>query len=183
VARPLKLGAQAAAVGLVAALLALLVWKVVNEERSDVPGQLAEGKTPAAPVFTLPRLDREGELSLAALRGKAVVVNFWASWCKPCEEEAPLLEQAWRRYRSRGLVVVGIDAQDFAGDARRFARKNGMSYPLVRDGPGGTVSDYGVTGFPETFFVNRQGRLVGERISGAVDEERLRRNIERALRS
>jgi cytochrome c biogenesis protein CcmG/thiol:disulfide interchange protein DsbE len=183
VSRPLKLGAQAAAVALVAALLALLVWKVVHDERSDVPGQLAEGKTPVAPAFRLPRLDREGELSLAALRGKAVVLNFWASWCKPCEEEAPLLEQAWRRYRSRGLVVVGIDAQDFAGDARRFARKNGMSYPLVRDGPGRTVTDYGVTGFPETFFVNRRGRLVGERISGAVDEERLRRNIERALRS
>jgi cytochrome c biogenesis protein CcmG, thiol:disulfide interchange protein DsbE len=183
VTRPLKLGAQLAAVGLVAALLALLVWKVVRDDPSEVPKQLAEGKTPTAPTFTLPRLDAEGELSLASLRGKAVVVNFWASWCKPCEEEAPLLERAWRRYRARGLVVVGVDAQDFAGDARRFARRNGMTYPLVRDGPGETLGEYGVVGFPETFFVNRNGKLVGERISGAVDEERLLRNIELALRS
>jgi cytochrome c biogenesis protein CcmG, thiol:disulfide interchange protein DsbE len=179
----LKLGAQAAAVGLVAGLLGLLVWKVIHDERSDVPEQLAAGKTPTAPGFTLPRLNGDGELSLASLRGKAVVVNFWASWCKPCEEEAPLLERAWRRYRSQGLVVVGVDAQDFGRDARRFARKNGMSYPLVRDGPGETLSDYGVVGFPETFFVNREGKLVGERISGAVDDERLTRNIELALRS
>jgi cytochrome c biogenesis protein CcmG, thiol:disulfide interchange protein DsbE len=183
VARPLKVGAQAVAVGLVIALLGLLAWKVVREERSDVPEQLAEGKTPPAPIFTLPRLDAKGELSLASLRGKAVVVNFWASWCKPCEEEAPLLERAWRRYRERGLVVVGVDAQDFGQDARRFARKNGMSYPLVRDGPGKTLGDYGVTGFPETFFVNREGKLVGERISGAVDEDRLIENVELALRS
>jgi cytochrome c biogenesis protein CcmG/thiol:disulfide interchange protein DsbE len=179
----LKVGAQAAAVALVVGLLGLLVWKVVNEERSDVPEQLAEGKRPTAPGFTLPRLSGDGELSLASLRGKAVVVNFWASWCKPCEEEAPLLEQAWRRYRSQGLVVVGVDAQDFARDARRFARKNGMTYPLVRDGPGETLGDYGVVGFPETFFINREGKLVGERIAGAVDRERLTRNIELALRS
>jgi cytochrome c biogenesis protein CcmG, thiol:disulfide interchange protein DsbE len=183
VARPLKIGAQTLAVGLVGALLGLLVWKVVREERSDVPEQLAQGKTPPAPIFTLPRLDEKGELSLASLRGKAVVVNFWASWCKPCEEEAPLLERAWQRYRERGLVVVGVDAQDFGKDARRFARKNGMSYPLVRDGPGETLGKYGVTGFPETFFVNRDGKLVGERISGAVEEDQLRENIELALRS
>lgn len=182
-ARPLKIGAQTLAVGLVGALLGLLVWKVVREERSDVPEQLAQGKTPPAPIFTLPRLDENGELSLASLRGKAVVVNFWASWCKPCEEEAPLLERAWQRYRERGLVVVGVDAQDFGKDARRFARKNGMSYPLVRDGPGKTLGKYGVTGFPETFFVNRDGKLVGERISGAVEEDQLRENIELALRS
>jgi cytochrome c biogenesis protein CcmG/thiol:disulfide interchange protein DsbE len=183
VARPLRIGAQTLAVGLVGALLGLLVWKVVREERSDVPEQLAQGKTPPAPIFTLPRLDQTGELSLASLRGKAVVVNFWASWCKPCEEEAPLLERAWQRYRERGLVVVGVDAQDFGKDARRFARKNGMSYPLVRDGPGETLGEYGVTGFPETFFVNRDGKLVGERISGAVEEDQLSENIELALRS
>ena len=182
-ARPLRIGAQTLAVGLVGALLGLLVWKVVREERSDVPEQLAQGKTPPAPIFTLPRLDQTGELSLASLRGKAVVVNFWASWCKPCEEEAPLLERAWQRYRERGLVVVGVDAQDFGKDARRFARKNGMSYPLVRDGPGETLGEYGVTGFPETFFVNRDGKLVGERISGAVEEDQLSENIELALRS
>jgi cytochrome c biogenesis protein CcmG/thiol:disulfide interchange protein DsbE len=177
----LMLAAQVLAVAAVAGLLALLIWKVVNEDRSDVPRRLAAGETPRAPDFTLPRLDQEGELSLSSLRGKAVVVNFWASWCKPCEEEAPLLERAWKRYRSEGLVMVGVDAQDFKGDARRFARKNGMTYPIVRDGPGDTVSDYGVDGFPETFFVNRDGELVGERVAGAVDEEGLEKNIQLAL--
>jgi cytochrome c biogenesis protein CcmG/thiol:disulfide interchange protein DsbE len=181
VAARVKLAAQVLAVAAVAGLLALLIWKVVNEDRSDVPKRLAAGETPRAPDFTLPRLDKEGELSLSSLRGKAVVVNFWASWCKPCEEEAPLLERAWKRYRSEGLVVVGVDTQDFKGDARRFARKNGMTYPIVRDGPGDTVSDYGVDGFPETFFVNRDGELVGERVAGAVDEEGLEKNIELAL--
>ncbi|MGH3104346.1 MAG: TlpA disulfide reductase family protein [Gaiellaceae bacterium] len=177
-----SLGAQVFAVGIVAALLALLVWKVVTDERSDVPAQLAAGKSPLAPGFALPRLDREGEeLSLASLRGKAVVVNFWASWCAPCKEEAPVLERAWQRYRDRGLVVLGIDAQDFDGDAKAFARKNGMTYPIVRDGPGETVADYGVAAFPETFFVDRRGRLVGERIAGRLEEDELEENIELAL--
>ncbi len=185
-ARSLKVGAQALALAAVAGLLALLVWKVVNEERSDVPRQVARGDTPTAPAFSLPRLDREGVLSLASLRGKAVVVNFWASWCEPCKEEAPLLEDAWQRYRGDGLVVVGIDAQDFKGDARAFARRNGMTYPLVHDGPGKTVGAYGVQAFPETFVVDRRGRIVGQ-IVGQLDanddiESRFRGYLDVALR-
>jgi cytochrome c biogenesis protein CcmG, thiol:disulfide interchange protein DsbE len=176
-----RLGAQIAAVGAVAALLALLVWKVVSEERGDVGAQLARGESPRAPAFDLPRLDENGKLSLASLRGKAVVVNFWASWCAPCKEEVPLLEAAWKRYRDRGLVVVGIDAQDFSGDARTFARKNRITYPIVHDGPGDSVGDYQVVGFPETFFVDRAGQLVGEHISGPVEEDALNTNIELAL--
>src|SRR5262249_19576895 len=89
------------------------------------------------------------------LRGKAVVVNFWASWCIPCKEEAPYLEQLSRSNRSKGVVVVGVDAKDFRADAQRFARRYDLSYPLVYDGPGNTLSGYGVTGFPETFVVDR----------------------------
>ena len=177
----IRLGAQVAAVAVVAALLALFVWKVVTEERSDVAGKLARGESPTAPGFELPRLDRDGTLSLASLRGKAVVVNFWASWCAPCKEEAPVLEAAWRRHRDAGLVVVGVDAQDFKGDARKFARENGISYPIVHDGPGDVVGDYSVRAFPETFFVDREGRLVGERVAGALTEEQLAENIELAL--
>jgi cytochrome c biogenesis protein CcmG/thiol:disulfide interchange protein DsbE len=105
-----------------------------------------------------------------------VIVNFWASWCIPCKEEAPLLESVWQRYRDRGLVVVGVDINDLRGDARRFARENEMSYPLVYDGPGRTTSDFGLTGVPETFFVARDGRLVCERIQAGLhlDENRER---------
>lgn len=176
-----RLAAQALTLVAVVGLLGLLVWKVATGERSEVPATLERGETVDAPDFSLPRLDREGELSLASLRGKAVVVNFWASWCGPCREEAPRLEEAWQRYRSRGLVVVGVDFDDFAGDARAFARRHGMTYPIVQDRRKETVNRYGVTGVPETFFVDRRGRLVGQRIAGAVEKEELAENIELAL--
>ena len=175
----LKLLAQLAAVALVAALLGLFAWSLVGD------GDEATAGGPA-PAWTLPRLEGDGELSLESLRGKAVVINFWASWCDPCEEEAEELEAAWRKYRSRGLVVVGIDANDFPGDARKFVREHGVTYPVVHDGPGATLGPYEVEGFPETYFVDRRGRLVGERIQGPVDADaetarKFERSIRRAL--
>jgi cytochrome c biogenesis protein CcmG/thiol:disulfide interchange protein DsbE len=170
--KQLKLGAQALAVAAVAALLALLIWKIAHQP--SVP----KG---SAPDFTLPRLDRDGELRLAELRGKAIVLNFWASWCVPCKEEAPLLQAAARRWGGRGVVVVGIDSQDFKGDARRFARRYGVTYPIVHDGPGKTRDSYGVTGFPETFFVDPNGKLVGDHIQGPVTARQLNDNIRRAV--
>jgi cytochrome c biogenesis protein CcmG/thiol:disulfide interchange protein DsbE len=182
--RTLKLAAQAAATAGVVALLALLVWRV-SHGGGGAAEELERGKTPLAPAFALERLDRPGTLALESLRGRAVVINFWASWCIPCKEEARYLESAWKRYRSRGLVVLGVDVQDFSGDARRFARRYGMTYPLVRDGRGETLEDYGATGVPETYFVNRQGRLVGERIQGPVNRRqeaaRFEENVRLAL--
>jgi cytochrome c biogenesis protein CcmG/thiol:disulfide interchange protein DsbE len=163
-----KLGAQGIALAAVVGLLVLLVWKVVHEERSDVPKRIAAGATPMAPVFSLPRLDVDGELSLRSLRGKAVIVNFWASWCDPCKREAPVLEQAWQTHRAAGLVVVGVDVNDFKGDARAFARRHGMTYPIVRDAKALSLDDYGVKNLPETFVVDRGGRIVGQ-ISGQLD--------------
>ena len=170
--RPLKLGAQGVAVALVGALLGLLIWRLTHQPH--VP----KG---AAPNFSLSRIGGDGRLDLASLRGKAVVLNFWASWCNPCKEEAPRLEAAAKKWARRGVVVVGIDSQDFKADARRFARRYGMTYPLVHDGSPKTRDAYGVTGFPETFFVDRRGRIVGDHIQGPVSEEDLARNIRRAL--
>ncbi len=176
-ARPARLTVQALSVLLVAGLLGLLIWRVATAH-----GRPTSGK---APAFSLQRLDGSGELDLASLRGKGVVLNFWASWCVPCKKEARKLEAAWKRNRGRGLVVVGIDAQDFERDARRFARRFGLTYPLVRDANGSTLSNYGISGFPETFFVDRNGRLVGEHIEGAIQEgqnaEIFRRGVELAL--
>ena len=175
-----RVGQAIALVG-VAALLGLLVWKVAFGNDTGAADELAKGKLVEAPSFTLDRLDQAGELSIDDLRGKAVVVNFWASWCVPCRDEAPVLEQTYKQYRGQGLVVLGIDVNDFRKDARRFMRKYGLTYPVVYDGKGSTVGKWGVRGFPETFFVDRSGKLVGERIEGAVDIERNRETFERGV--
>jgi len=165
----------------VAALLALLIWKVAFGRTTGAADELAEGKLVHAPAFTLDRLDRDGQLAVADLKGKAVVVNFWASWCIPCRDEAPVLQKTYERYRDQGLVVLGVDVNDFRQDARRFMKRYGLSYPVVYDGKGSTVGKWGVRGFPETFFVDRTGKLVGERIEGAVDIERNRDAFQRGV--
>jgi cytochrome c biogenesis protein CcmG/thiol:disulfide interchange protein DsbE len=171
----LKLGAQVLALALVTGLFVLLVWKLATQDEGAAP-KLGRGETPPAPEFQLDRLDRPGKLSLESYRGRPVVINFWASWCVPCKEEAPVLEAVWQRYRERGLVVLGVDINDLKGDARRFARENKMSYPLAYDGPGSTTTSYGLTGVPETFFVARNGNLVCDRVQAGVhlDENRER---------
>jgi cytochrome c biogenesis protein CcmG, thiol:disulfide interchange protein DsbE len=182
--RPAMLALQAAAVLLVFGLIGIFAWRLVSEDQAAQLGDAVnDGERPAAPGFTLERLDREGTISLASLRGKTVVLNFWASWCEPCKEESQELESVWQEYRDRGVVVVGIDARDLLSEARKFAERYNLSYPLAYDGPGQTVGSYGVTGFPETWFVSPDGRLVGERIQGPVTEEQLRANIEEALGS
>jgi cytochrome c biogenesis protein CcmG/thiol:disulfide interchange protein DsbE len=166
---------QAVAIAAVVGLLALLVWKVAFGNGQGAAGSLANGEHPAAPSFTLDRLDAAGgKISLASIKGKPTVVNFWASWCIPCKGEAPALQKAYEKYRAAGLVVLGVDAQDFRQDARRFMKRYGVTYPVVYDGSGSTLGKWGVTGFPETFFVDRRGRLVGERIQGGVDTARNR---------
>ena len=173
--------AQLAALIGVAALLALLIWKVAFGRTTGAADELAEGKLVHAPAFTLDRLDRDGQLGVGDLKGKAVVVNFWASWCIPCRDEAPVLQKTYERYRDQGLVVLGVDVNDFRQDARRFMKRYGLSYPVVYDGKGSTVGKWGVRGFPETFFVDRTGKLVGERIEGAVDIERNRDAFQRGV--
>jgi cytochrome c biogenesis protein CcmG, thiol:disulfide interchange protein DsbE len=175
-----RLAGQVAAVGVVVALLGLLAWKLAQGE-SEVTSQLARGGTPVAPGFTLERLDGQGELTLQSLRGKPLVLNFWASWCGPCKDETPLLQEGWSRWRDKGVVFVGIDVKDFRGDAKDFLARYGVTYPNVYDGKGSTVGRYGVTGFPETYFVDADGD-VRYRIAGPIeDAEELDEGIERAL--
>ena len=173
--------AQLAALIGVAALLGLLIWKVAFGRTTGAADELAEGKLVHAPAFTLDRLDRDGQLGVGDLKGRAVVVNFWASWCVPCRDEAPVLQKTYERYRDQGLVVLGVDVNDFRQDARRFMKRYGLTYPVVYDGKGSTVGKWGVRGFPETFFVDRTGKLVGERIEGAVDIERNRDAFQRGV--
>jgi cytochrome c biogenesis protein CcmG, thiol:disulfide interchange protein DsbE len=177
----LRLGAQVVAVGFVAALLGLLIWKVAKGSDSDVTNALKEGRTAPAPAFSLERLDGNGELALESLRGQAVVLNFWASWCVPCRDEMPLLEAGWQRWQDRDVAFVGIDVEDLRSDARDFLERFGITYPNVYDGKKSTVGRYGVTGYPETYFIDARGRVV-YRIAGPVDEaDDLDEGIERAL--
>jgi cytochrome c biogenesis protein CcmG/thiol:disulfide interchange protein DsbE len=160
---------QVIALAAVAGLLVLLVWKLAFGSGGGAASELAKGQHPTAPAFTLSRLDAsDGKLSLAELKGKPVVVNFWASWCDPCKQEAKALEQAWRQYRRQGVVFVGIDYHDVTGDARRFLEHHGVTYLSVLDGSGQIGDRYGLTGVPETFFVDRRGRLVGDHILGPI---------------
>jgi cytochrome c biogenesis protein CcmG/thiol:disulfide interchange protein DsbE len=182
--RGVRIALQVAAVAVVALMVALLGWQVFSKEKGrGIADAVAAGDKPAAPDFELPRLDGKGSMRLSDLRGQAVVLNFWASWCEPCKEEAPRLQAAAERYEGKGVVVLGIDAQDFRGDANRFVGRYGVTYPNVHDGEGSTLVDYGVTGFPETWFVDRQGRLVAERVQGPVGEQQLEDDIAIALES
>jgi len=178
----IRIALQTLALSLVALLLALLAVRLVsNSSGRRLDKALAAGKSPAAPEFSLPRLNGNGRLRLSSFRGQPVVLNFWASWCVPCKQEAPLLQAAARRFRSTSLVVIGVDAQDFRGDARRFMARYGLTYPVVHDSGTSTTTQYNVTGFPETWFVDRSGHLVGEHVKGPLTRQQLARNLAIAL--
>ncbi len=159
--RRLKLAAQVLAVALVAGLFGLLGWKVTHQGGgAELVKSASEGKKPVAPDFRLARLDGAGHVDLKSFRNRVVLVNFWASWCDPCKREMPRLEQAYRQYRDRGVIFLGVDAQDFDSSAKREVRKAGTSYPVGYDGAGKVLGRYGGLPLPRTFVIDRRGRLV-----------------------
>ena len=159
--RRLKQAAQVVALLLVAGLFALLGWKVTHQGGGQqLLDKAAKGAKPLAPDFRLARLDGDGHLDLRTLRHKVVVLNFWASWCDPCKREMPQLERAYRAYRDRGVVFVGVDAQDFKSSARAQVKKFGTSYPVLYDGSGSVLDRYGGMGLPKTFLIDRRGRVL-----------------------
>ncbi len=170
------------ALALVAGLLALLVYRVVHQESAKgFVNEVKAGQKPAAPGFSLRRLDHgPGKVSLASFRGKAVVVNWWASWCDPCKREAGLLQSAYGTWGSRGVVFLGVDANDFTSDGRRFVAKHDLGFTMLEDGSGSTLGHWGITGFPETFFVDRQGRVV-DHAPGELSADELASGIRKAL--
>ncbi|MCI0548255.1 MAG: TlpA family protein disulfide reductase [Candidatus Rokubacteria bacterium] len=157
-------------------LLVLLAYGFRTNPR-DIPSPLI-GRPASA--FTATAFDGS-EVSLERLRGRVVVVNFWASWCHPaCYDEAPALERAWQRYRERGVTLVGVNIQDREGPARKFLAEFGHSFPNIADAGGRISVDFGVYGVPETFFIDRAGRIRAKHV-GAVTDEILSREVDRLL--
>jgi cytochrome c biogenesis protein CcmG, thiol:disulfide interchange protein DsbE len=120
-----------------------------------------------APDFSLSVLNNDGgtggKMHLADFKGKAVVLNFWASWCEPCNQEAPFLQKSWSRLQAQGVVLIGVDGPEKSSDAQKFLQRYTITYRNVQDTvEGATAIDYGVTGFPETIFINKQGIIVAK---------------------
>ena len=165
-------------VGLViVALLGLMIWGI-GKRAAGTTGNVPVATRPA-PVFTLP-LFEGGQFDLAANRGKPVLVNFWASWCIPCEEEAAALEAMSKAYKDR-VVFIGVNVQDTDPLARAFLKRFSVTYPNGRDASGTIAVDYGMSGVPETYFVDRSGQLV-RKWQGPLDEPRLRQFLDDLLR-
>jgi cytochrome c biogenesis protein CcmG/thiol:disulfide interchange protein DsbE len=161
-----------------AAAFALLLAASLGRDPRALPSELVGDP---APGFELSGLGGGPPVALDELRGKVVVVNFWASWCLECREEHPALAAAWGRYRERGVVLVGVLFEDTAEDGLAFADELGMDWPLVDD-PGSRIAiAYGVFGVPETFVIAPDGTVVAKRV-GPVDYTWLTSQIERALR-
>jgi len=111
-----------------------------------------------APAFKLQSLDGQ-TYDLAALKGSPVVLNYWATWCIPCAQEHSHLMQAARVYEARGVVFLGMLYGDEPDTAREFLSRRGQAYPVLIDPENGVAIDYGVTGVPETFFIDREGKI------------------------
>jgi cytochrome c biogenesis protein CcmG/thiol:disulfide interchange protein DsbE len=182
-----------AALTLVAGLLALLVWRVVNAGQGGrLVNAVREHKKPIAPDFRLgvlwphtetwPASTRDlvtGDVELRSLQGRPVVLNFWASWCIPCAHEAPRLVASAKEHEGR-VLFLGVDVKDFSSDARKFLRRFHVNYVSVRDGGSGTYDAYGLTGLPESYFLDASGRIVEHKI-GEISAGELEGGITQAL--
>jgi cytochrome c biogenesis protein CcmG/thiol:disulfide interchange protein DsbE len=151
--------AQVTAVSLVLALLGLLVYDVSHSATGKIASEVDDQRVVAAYPFTRPLVGASGSISLTALRGKVVVLNFWQSYCPPCTHEAPVVSALSKRWAGKDVVFVGVDEQDLPGPATAFMRRFHISYPVISD-DGPLIGHYGVTGYPETFFIDRRGRVI-----------------------
>lgn len=157
---------------LILALMTIFGWKLFDGAQTQVDSG-------AAPDFTLSLFDG-GQLTLSELQGQVVVVNFWASWCVPCRDEAPILEQAWQRYRDQGVVFVGVAYLDTDKESKAFLEEFKVTYPNGPDLGTKIAPTYRLAGVPETFFIDKSGQIADLEI-GPLTETRLASAIEKLL--
>ena len=170
------------------AFIGLLTYGLVT----SAPREVSEGSE--LPTFELQRLDVDGVMTNEDLAGSPIVINFWASWCIPCKEEAALLQETYEAYEDEGVVFLGVNIKDSNVDAQEFIERYDITYPVLSDPNEDLARDLGVSGIPETFFIDDRGAFVataaGQRqaqrggtvVLGPVSEESLTTNIDILLR-
>ena len=180
---PVKRSAVPITVAVLAvALIALLVYGVVGKKADHSLDQaVSAGKKPAAPGLdvSLPNLDGAGSRRLADLRGKVVVLNFWASWCEPCKAEAPVLERVQQRLKKNDGTVFGVTYKDAPGASRDFVHQEKATWLNVRDDRLKLAPKYGTSQLPETFVIDRAGKVVALS-RGQIDQQFMDAALDRA---
>lgn len=175
-------GTSSRKAGIITLIVVVVAMLVVLGVALAPKGKPVSGVLPAdpsgyaAPALDLPRLDGQGNLSLADLAGKPVVVNFWASWCTTCKDEAATLVAAEKKWRDKGVVFLGIDSVDKDDAAKAYEKTYGVEYDSVVDPEGKTAGEWYVTAYPESFFIDPQGRIVSA-VRNGIDAATLDEHI------
>jgi cytochrome c biogenesis protein CcmG/thiol:disulfide interchange protein DsbE len=157
-------------------ITALFIVAIIGVSLATSGTRQAPPSYPAAAGFTLPALGQTGQqVSLSQYAGKPVIVNFWASWCEPCQQETPLLA-SWYKQEHGHVVLLGLDENDTSANALTFANAKGVSYPIGFDPQVKVALAYNVDGLPQTFFLNAQHRVV-DHVLGAVTRAELAKGL------
>ena len=165
-----KVFAIVASASLILGLMVLLGIGLANRSPATGRSGITRVGRPA-PQMAFTTFDGD-PMDLREQLGRPVVINFWASWCGPCRQEATILERLWQRYREDDVVFIGVDIQDSDGDARAFISEFGITYPNGMDSDGRISIDYGVIGIPVTFLIDRDG-VVARRWVGGVRQSQM----------